>query len=262
MKQRTFGFLTAVAVAAIGVVTLIACPSLAAEAVYPVEHAKQTWSACVWSRLAGFFRGSAAEAENVRLRRAVAEGAMLRGDMDRLEAENARLRRALDYVARTSSTWLPASVLSRGGGAAHVHRTLRVDKGSLAGVRLGAVVAVPEGLVGQVTEVTPHTASVTLITDPSLKVACVIESTEPAVAGILSGGSGDVLVLRHLRSGTDLPVRARVLSSGCGGVFPPGLVIGTLLNVCKDPKGLVRAGEVLPQVDFSTLEDVFICRER
>ena len=262
MKSRTVGFGFFVACVATGALALMAWPSLAVEAVYPIEHAKQTWSARVWSRVAGFLRGGEAEAENVRLRRELAELAMLRGDLRRLEAENARLRRALDYAGRMSSSWLSAAVLSRGGGAAGVRSTLRVDKGSLAGVRAGAVVAAPEGLVGQVTTVTPHTSEVTLITDPSIRVACIVESTSPAATGILSGGTGNVLTLRHLRSAGDIPVRRRVLSSGQGGVFPPGLVVGTLLNVCKDPKGLVRAGEVLPLVDFSALEDVFICHEK
>jgi rod shape-determining protein MreC len=50
------------------------------------------------------------------------------------------------------------------------------------------------------------------------------------------------------------------LTSGLGGVFPKGLVVGTLLDVRKDDNGLACEGEVQPAVDFSTLEDVFIRR--
>jgi rod shape-determining protein MreC len=52
------------------------------------------------------------------------------------------------------------------------------------------------------------------------------------------------------------------VTSGLGGVFPKGLEIGTLLDVRRDEKGLAREGEVLPSVDFSMLEDVFIRREK
>jgi len=104
---------------------------------------------------------------------------------------------------------------------------------------------------------------VTLITDSSIKVACHVESGEPVRAtGILSGGGSDRLVLRHLRHADGLHSQTRVLTSGQGGVFPPGLRVGTLLDIRKDPGGLVREGEVLPLVDFSTLEDVFIRREK
>ncbi len=263
MKARTTGSIIVIALAALGALALICLRSVAVEAAYPVEHAKRSLLTRVGSRLSGLFRASAASAENVRLRREVASLALLRGDLERLETENARLRRALGYVARSPEMWLAAGVLSRGGGAAGEGETIRVDKGSLAGVSEGAVVTVPEGLVGRVTEVTPHTAVVTLLADPSIKVACEIEVDGPSRAsGILSGGGEDLLVLRHLRHAGEVPPRSRVLTSGRGGVFPPGLVVGTLLEVRKDAKGLSREGEVLPPVDYSTLEDVFIRREK
>jgi 3-dehydroquinate synthetase len=62
-----------------------------------------------------------------------------------LAQENQRLRNALGYAAKTPGAWVPAAVISREGGAAAARNTIRVDKGSLAGVREGAVVTVPEG---------------------------------------------------------------------------------------------------------------------
>ena len=263
MKARTTGSIIAIAVAALGAFALVWCRSVSLEVVYPVENARRSVSTGVWSRVAGFFHGSAANAENIRLRREVAALSLLKSDIDRLEAENARLRRALGYVSATPEKWLAAGVLSRGGGAAGAHSTLRVDKGSLAGVKEGAVVAVPDGLVGRVSSVTPHTSEITLVTDPSLKVACEIESdSKVRIFGILSGGSGDLLVIRHLMNTDRLSPHARVLTSGRGGIFPHGLEIGTLLSVRKDSRGLAHEGEVLPQVAYSTLEDVFIRREK
>ena len=263
MKSRTTGSIIAVSLAVIGAIVLVCSRSACIEAVYPVVHARQAFTRSVWPRIAGVFRGSSLAAENVRLRREVASLSILRWDVERLETENARLRRALSYVSHTPEAWLAAGVLSEAGGAASVRPTVRVDKGTLAGVRKGAVVVVPEGLVGLVTDVSPHTAEVTLVTDPALKVACTVETASGGrTFGILSGGDEDALLLRHLgQAGTVVPP-ARVLTSGHGGVFPPGLAIGTLQNVRQDARGLAREGEVLPQVDYSTLEDVFIRRER
>jgi rod shape-determining protein MreC len=127
-------------------------------------------------------------------------------------------------------------------------------------VREGDVVAARDGLVGRVRSVSPHTAEVSLITDGSVKVACEVETGDGARAsGILSGGGG-LLSLKHLSGAGDFPPRATVLTSGRGGVFPKGLEVGALLDVHADAEGLVREGEVLPNVDFSTLEDVFIRR--
>ena len=263
MKSKTTGSIIAVTLAAVGVLLLTCWRSSAVEAVYPVERVRQAFVRSVWPRIGGLFRGSAASAENVRLRREVAALSVLKGDVDRLTTENARLRRALGYAARMPETWLAAGVLSRGGGAAGARHSVRVDKGSLAGVRTGDVVVVPEGLVGRIDSVSPHTAEVLLITDPSLKVACEMEAGTPNRAfGILSGGDEEALLIRHLGNAGSLAPRSRVCTSGRGGVFPPGLEIGTLLEVRRDSKGLAREGEVLPSVVFSTLEDVFIRREK
>ena len=145
-----------------------------------------------------------------------------------------------------------------GVGAAAVGDRIRVDRGSIAGVTDGAVVVVPEGLVGRVTLVTPHTAEVTLVTDASVKVACEVETVGEKLRGILSGGGEDLLVLRHLSEAIETPPRARVMTSGRGGVFPRGIEVGTMLGVKRGADGLSLEGEVLPSVDYSTLEDVFI----
>ena len=261
MKARTTGTYLLLAIAAIGTIVLFACRGVCAEAVYPVENASRTFRARVWTRVVGLFRASAAQAENVRLRREVAALALARGDMERLEAENDRLRRALGYVERQRGDWVAAAVLSSGGAAAGSPNVIRVDKGSLSGVREGAVVAAAEGLVGRVAAVTPHTAEVALVTDRKVKVACEVEAgTGRRMCGILSGGSDELLVLRHLTGAEEVPPRARVFTSGRGGVFPKGLEVGTLLDVHADAEGLAREGEVQPHVDFSALEDVFIRR--
>ena len=258
MKISTNWTLSIIVLAVIGALVLIGFRSVAVEAVYPVERVHRVFMRKVMSRLSGCLRGAEAQAENVRLRREVASLVMDRADQEQLEAENARLRKALDYKERSRESWVASAILSFGGGAAGVHNAVRVDKGSLDGVQMGAVAVVPEGLVGKVTYVTLHTAEVTLITDGLIKVACEVETEGKRLRGILSGGSEDSLLLRHLSDGAEAPPRSRVLTSGLGGVFPRGIVVGTLLEVRKDAGGLASEGEVLPAVDFSTLEDVFI----
>ena len=261
MKSKTTGTIAIIALAVIGTILAVSFRSFSVEAAYPVERAKQTFVRKVCSRLSGMVRGAAASAENLRLKREIAELAMLRGEFERVEAENARLREALGYVRKAPGSWLAAGVLSKMGGAAAAHDIIRVDKGSLDGVVTGAVVVSPEGLIGRVGMVTPNTSEVVLITDQSVKVACEVETIDSVrPRGILLGGGEEMLVLGHLRHAGDSPARSRVLTSGLGGVFPKGIVVGTLLDVRKDGKGLASEGEVLPAVEFSMLEDVFIRR--
>jgi len=259
--------LTVIAIAAAGALAFALFKAAPVEAAYPVERAKATFMHKVMTRIRGLWRGSQAMAENVVLRREVASLAMERGEYSRVLAENARLRKALDFSESSPGRWVAAEVLSHGGGASGARRMVRLGKGSLAGVSEGAVVEVPEGLVGRVVSVTPHTCEVLLVTDPALKVSCRVEGTPPLL-GVLSGGTDDALVIRHLKAGVEIPPRSAVYTSGLGGVFPAGIAVGTF---CTDGEssedasgrgsgGLERDGKVQPAVDFSTLEDVFIRR--
>ncbi len=195
------------------------------------------------------------------MRREVEALSMVRGECARLKEENAALRDSLGFRARSAGKWEVAEVLSSGGGAAAVRETVRVGQGSLSGIREGAVVAVPRGLVGRVRSVSPHTAEVMLLTDPSVRVSCRVGTrTGGSVHGILTGGGADRMVLGHLGDAQALRPPSKVVTSGLGGVFPKGLAIGTLLLVTNGVRG--AEGEVLPCVDFTTLEDVFIRCDR
>jgi len=260
---KTTGGILIAALAAAVVVSLILFRSVAIEAAYPVERCKTVLCKGLRTRVGAWFRAQSVAGENVRLKREVASLALAIGDVERLETENARLRRALDYEAKMSERWIPAEVLSSGGASVGSRATVRVGKGTMDGIRKGAVVVVPEGLVGKVSAATPHTAEITLVTDPSVQVACEVESAcVPKVLGVLAGCRGDSLVLRHLRNAVDVPPRSRVLTSGLGGIFPKGLEIGTLQLLRKDKNSLAVEGEVMPSVDFALLEDVFIRREK
>ena len=253
MKPRTTGALAVLALAAVLTLALVVVGFVGVEAVYPVERAKQFFARTAWSRIAGVFKAAEANAENVRLRREVAALSLVRAELDKLEAENARLRGVLDYRARQKDSWIAAGVLSEGGGAAGRRRTIRVDKGSRDGVERNAVAVVPEGLVGKVDAVSPNTAEIVLLPDASVKVACDVETGGPTkVRGVVSGGAADVLSLRMAEGGTEPPPRSRVVTSGAGGLFPAGIEVGSYIG----------DGEVSPSVDFSSLEDVFIRRER
>ena len=249
MKSGRFGIPTACVLIVGALALMVFRWPVASEIVYPVERAVR------------FLRGAAVDAENARLRREIDGLSLLRGDLERLRAENARLRKTLGYRAGRFGDWIPAEVLSSAGGASVTHRSVRVDRGSLDGVKEGAVVIVPEGLVGRVSCVSPHTAEVALLSDPSVKVSCeIVGSGVKGAYGILSGAGADGLIIRYLDSPNRVRPQARVLTSGLGGVFPRGLEIGTLLLVTNGVHGV--EGEVLPRVDCSMLEGVFIRRDQ
>ena len=260
MKKGRNGAIVVIAAAVALVLCFILLRGSVVETVYPVERSVGFFKRRMLPWVTGFFMGARAEAENQQLRREVASLALMRTDVERLEKENARLRGLLGYAGRSNGKWLAAPVLSRGGGAAAVSGALRVGRGSLDGVGKGAVAVTPDGLVGIVDSVTMHTAEVATLRDPTVRVACVIETAGDPVRAVAVGG-GDAVVLKYIESASEIPPRSRVLTSGRGGVFPPDIEIGSFIRVVTNENGTVY-GEAIPAVDFNETEDVFIRHEK
>ncbi len=280
--MRSIKGLTAAALSGLVLIIWVVCGrSVAAEAVYPVENGCSWFSRNVTLRVKAFFSRAKIAEENRKLKLQVASLQMVREDAERIAAENAHLRKLLDDDSVVSTNgWIYARVLSR-DGAAGFQGILRVGKGSLHGVEKGAAVAVPDGLVGRVSEVSLHTSTIRLITDPDMRVSCEVETNDPslgAVHGILYGGKARVVRsdanaslvyvvnpfrIRHMKRDCRLPVQARVVTSGLGGVYPRGITVGYLVeHDMKDSPHLEQSGDVLSSVDFPALEDVFIRCEK
>lgn len=257
MKAKT-GILAVLVPLGLFAIWLAAGIGVATEVVYPIENGAGRFSRYVIHPLKEAMVRPHLVSENRRLADEVASLKMRQVDYEALVEENARLREALDFQKRHPGEWIAAPVLGK-DGALGVRRVIRLGKGSLAGVRRGAPVAAPGGLVGRVSEVSPHTAEVRLISDPEIRVACEVETAAPGVPafGILSGAR-----LMHLARDMDFKPRAKITTSGLGGVYPRGLTVGYLVNGAHgDESELEQEGVVAPAVDFSSLEDVFIHRE-
>jgi len=254
--------------------------AFAREAVYPASNAWAWIDRTVGVRARAVFSRANEAARNARLERDLARLRLLAEGAAEQEAEVARLRRLLEYEPPVRSQWKAAAVISRGGTAA-VWQNVRLGKGSLHGVRRGDLVVVPEGLVGRVSEVSPKTCEVMLITDPNSRVACELDLPPDegvgTVRGILFGGGAarpggapnlsllyvvEPLRLRYLARDFEPPPRTRVMTSGLGQAFPRGLTVGYVVASTMEANGLAREAEVLPAVDVTALEDVFILSVR
>lgn len=244
------------------------------EALYPYEKAKVWAERTVWVRVNALFSRVDHASRNAMLERDVARLQIAFAEVEALEAEVARLRALLDFTPPVDSRWLVAPVLSRGGTLA-VWQSLRLAKGTLHGVRKGDPVVVPDGVVGRVTEVSPHTCEVMLVTDPNSRVACELETPGEGIGvvrGILYGGGAvpaaqpqltllyvvEPLRLRYLAREFEPAPRTRVVTSGLGQTFPRGLTVGYLLESRLEPNGLSRVAQVMPSVDLAALDEVFV----
>jgi len=202
----------------------------------------------------------------------VAENQQMAGELVRLrnevnhlkslETENISLRQQLRFTQDSSRHLIPAEVIARDiSGWWH---TLRVGSGSADGVELNRAVVTLDGLVGRTVGVSPRTADVLLLSDPTCRVSARISRT--GSFGIVTGrgrsNRGQVICQMEFIN-KDAPVRIgdEVLTSGLGGVFPSGLLIGYVDRVVLDESGLYQRALVLPKADLGSVSYVFVVEE-
>ncbi len=174
-----------------------------------------------------------------------------------LAAENNQLRRALQYRERSAFKLVPARIVAR--DATTWWSTIKVDKGSSDGIEPDQPVLTEDGLVGKTTVVAGNASAVLLITDENCGVAATVEGTRER--GIVRGtrtstATAPDLTLGLLSKLAGLKPGQKVYSSGVGGVFPSGVLIGEVKKFEVLP--LEGTATVIPAVDMSTIEDVFI----
>jgi rod shape-determining protein MreC len=124
-------------------------------------------------------------------------------------------------------------------------------------------VVTDEGLVGKTTTVSNTISIVLLVTDENCKVAASVEGTREQ--GIVSGervagGLTPLLDLNFLSKQANLQPGQKAYTSGVGGVFPSGLLIGTVKSFRV--RELDGQAQLTPAVDLSHLEDVFVVTGR
>ena len=179
-----------------------------------------------------------------------------------LERENIDLRRQLLYARRSERTLVSCPVIAR--DVSGWWQTVRLGKGYLDGVEADMAVITPEGLVGRTIAVSPRTADVLLVSDPSCRISVEIGRSE--AFGIYAGrGPTDegraVGILEFVSRNADVREEDEVVTSGLGGVFPKGLLVGHVRSVEADASGLAQSASVLAAAGVVGLTQVFVVVE-
>jgi rod shape-determining protein MreC len=193
--------------------------------------------------------------ENARLQEQAREG---QADSD----ENKRLRELLDLREKRSDFELEsATILSR--SATSWESTLTLSKGSIHEVEAGDCVIDSLGnLVGVVSQVGVNWCSVMTVLDPELEMGALIFRTDGAA--ILEGDFGLMvegkLKLSYLPDNDQLISGDVILTSGKGGVYPSGLMVGSVDEVRTEESGMSRYAVLTPAADLDSLTQVFIIK--
>ncbi len=193
-------------------------------------------------------------AENEALKRRIVKLDTERNRLLEADATNHRLRDLLDFRLRLPSRSVTAAVI--GNSASPWFHSIILDKGNAEGVLKGMAVVSPFGVVGQVAAVTSRSAKVLLVTDPYSGVDVMVQRSR--ARGIVSGSLDNGPIMKYVKRSEDVREGDRLISSGLDGIFPKGLLVGTVTRVQKKNFGLFQYVEVALAVDPARIEEVLV----
>ena len=162
----------------------------------------------------------------------------------RLEAENESLRGLMNLVAEPAQRQLTARVIGDQGSA--FVRSVLVNAGAREGIEPGQAAITGAGLAGRVVQVGNRAARVLLLTDMNSRIPVLIGRARDRA--VLAGNNSDRPLLVHLAPRVEVRPGARVVTSGQGGLLPPDLPVGIVVEAGD---GLIQ---VQPFADFDRME--------
>ncbi|MDH3889851.1 MAG: rod shape-determining protein MreC [candidate division Zixibacteria bacterium] len=192
--------------------------------------------------------------QNRLLRDSLASARLQVGALSEAGRENVRLRSVLGFEPPPGYRLLPARVVSVTGGQLPI--SAAINKGYIDSVLINQPVINQVGLVGRVQQVMPGYAKIQCLTDPLNRVAGRVATSREM--GIVRYLPTEGMVLSNFPNQGAIAVGDTILSSGFGGIYPPGLKVGVVTSV-ERPQNMPYSMVTLePVVNFRTIEELFI----
>lgn len=188
-----------------------------------------------------------------------------------IKEENKNLKRELEYLKNileleptlSEYDYLHASVINRNVG--YWYNTITINKGSYHGVEKDMVVINNKGLIGKVIKTTNFTSEIKLITtnDATTKISVGIDHNDNIVHGLLNGYDykNNLLIVEGITN-NEFEKGDSVITTGLGGIFPAGILVGYVEETINDEYGLTNNIMVRSEVDFNNIYFVTILRRK
>lgn len=196
--------------------------------------------------------------QNEELRRQNQRLRLLAAQAEEIARENDRLRKLFDWQRRQPRRFKLANVVLR--EPANWWRTVQIDLGSRDGLKADMPVLTTQGLVGRIASVGLTRSVVVLLGDPNCKVAARVED-EVRDTGVVGPGSTldpSLLEMSYLSRTARLKPGQTVRTSGLGGIFPQGILIGTVVDSQTVEYGLYTVARVKIAANLSALDEVWV----
>ncbi len=204
-----------------------------------------------------FNTGSSSQ-EIERLKKQLDDLRLEYANYNEIKAENDRLSKMLDYKQKnTTAEFRVAQIIGKDTG--NWFNAFTINLGYNDGVRENMAVITPDGLVGRVSQAGMFSSKVIAIIDGRSGASAIVERTRDV--GVVKGSMGNdnanaLLSMSFLPIDTDITDGDKVLSSGLDGIFPKGVLIGTVKTAKDGSTG--KNITIKPAVDFSKLEEVLV----
>ena len=192
--------------------------------------------------------------------------------IDAIETENVELRRQIDALKNelnidytlTDYEYLNATVTSRSVG--YWYNTITINKGSYNGIKKDMVVINSKGLIGRVIKTSTFTSDVRLITtsETNNKISVHISNGDNNLYGLINNYdySKNLLEVEGISNTKDVNIGDFVYTSGLGGIFPSGILIGSVSEITTDSYDLAKIIKVKPSADFSNINYVSVLKRK
>ncbi|MBC8259585.1 MAG: rod shape-determining protein MreC [SAR324 cluster bacterium] len=164
-----------------------------------------------------------------------------------------RLRDQLLFARKKTREKIFADII--GESSDNTHDIRMINRGSNQLVQRNFIVLRKEGLVGRIQSVSPFQSSVQLISDHRNRVPALIQRNR--VRGLLFG-TNDGIEMRQINQHAKIKIGDRVISSGLGGLYPKGILIGWVSEIRHQEHELFKTAKLDSAVDFKRIEEVFV----
>ena len=155
-------------------------------------------------------------------------------------------------------TKISATVIER--NKMYWFNTITINKGLNDGIEEDMAVINSNGLIGRINKVSKTTSEVKLITtnDTNFKISVMIKTKNDTIYGILSGYNQDnnLLEVISVNKNIEIDNNSNVYTSGMGGVFPSGILIGTVSNTVKDKYDVSKVIKITPSANINNTKFV------
>lgn len=194
-----------------------------------------------------------------KLKQQIIEDKVDQSNYKELVAQNIRLRQMLQFkTTHPEYQMIAGQIIMRNFGSGSY--TFMIDAGENEGVRTLMPVVAPGGVVGFISDVYTHSARVQTLLDPRTSIGVIVQRPESRLASIVRGvnNNGSHLSLVDLPKDGDVLAGDTLVTSGYGGIYPKGILVGHVDKIEGNGEGFVNNATVNPSVNFYNLEEVFV----